>query len=179
MFLFISLTSPCPSISLTSYKIHTCFAGKSTTKKNRKNASKYLEPPLTWLCANLTTPTHQRWMCHLQKEPGDGSGCWLCSRETHAVHSRIRPWQLMLVVWLYICLKIAKLNMRYPLWNCSDLHKTFMANFTLLGLWVRLMNNYHKGLLLCIYRKPLYNQKHACPANSCEDLRKFSMFPRN
>lgn len=103
----------------------------------------------------------------------------LSDREADAVHSLIGPRQLLLVVLSYFCLKIAKLNMKYRLWNCSDLHKTFMANFTLLGPWVRLMNNYRKCLLLCIYRKPLYNQKQAWPANSCGDFRKFSMFLRN
>lgn len=77
------------------------------------------------------------------------------------------------------CLKIAKLNVIHRLQNCSDLHKTFRASFTLLGFWEHLMNNYCNWLLLCIYRKPLYNQKQqACPGCSW-DFRKLSVCPRN
>lgn len=69
--------------------------------------------------------------------------------------------------------------MKYQLQNCSDLYKIFMVNFTPLGFWEHLMNNYCNCLLLCIYRKPLYNQKQwGCPESSC-GTEKSSMFPRN
>ena len=54
-----------------------------------------------------------------------------------------------------------------------------MVNFTPLGFWEHLMNNYCNCLLLCIYRKPLYNQKQwGYPESSC-GTEKSSMFPRN
>lgn len=71
----------------------------------------------------------------------------------------------------HICLKIAKSNMQYRHQNCSDLHKAFTASFTFLGFGECLMNNYWNCLLLCIYTKPLYNQKQSCPESSCGTLK--------
>lgn len=54
-----------------------------------------------------------------------------------------------------------------------------MVNFTPLGFWEHLMNNYCNCLLLCIYRKPLYNQKQwGYPESSC-GTEKSSTIPRN
>lgn len=54
-------------------------------------------------------------------------GCMAQPMATHIVGT-IR----LLFVWLtYFCSKIAKSNMKHQVENCSDLHKTFAANFTL------------------------------------------------